>query len=88
MSKVKLQKHLEDLKKETNKLSDVHSATKEKMSVLISQIEHLLEHPDDAEHRGRVIDALKNQIESFEVKHPDLTGVLNQIMVMLGNMGI
>jgi len=88
MSMNKLKKHLEDLKSEAGRLKAGDSATKEKMNVLISEIEHLLENPDDSAHRSMVIKNLQEHVENFEIKHPDLTGVLNHIMVMLGNMGI
>ncbi|MCU0848464.1 MAG: DUF4404 family protein [Spirochaetes bacterium] len=88
MSMNKLKKHLEELKSEANKLKAGDNETREKMTVLISEIEHLLENPDDSAHRSLVINNLQDHVENFEIKHPDLTGVLNQIMVMLGNMGI
>ena len=88
MNKVKLKKHLADLKSETNRLKADDKATREKMTVLISEIEHLLENPDDSAHRSAVINNLQNHIENFEIKHPDLTSILNQIMMMLSSMGI
>ena len=31
---------------------------------------------------------LESQIREFEVEHPRLTGILNDVMVSLGNLGI
>ena len=46
------------------------------------------QNPDDAEHHASVIARLEDAISRFEVEHPRATGILNHIMVTLGNMGI
>ena len=88
MSKNILKKQLADLKSEVNRLKENDKITREKMTGLISEIEHMIANPDDSEHKSALIENLKNHIDNFEIKHPDLTGVLNRIMVMLSNMGI
>jgi archaellum component FlaC len=88
MSKNILKKQLADLKSEINRLKENDKITREKMSGLISEIEHMITNPEDSEHKSALIENLKNHIENFEIKHPDLTGVLNRIMVMLSNIGI
>lgn len=35
-----------------------------------------------------LVDSLKDSITHFEVSHPTLTGVLNELMMTLSNMGI
>ena len=88
MSKDKLQKHIADLNMEINRLKENDKITREKLTGLVSDIEHLIKNPEDSAHKSALIKSLQSHIEIFEIKHPDLTGILNQIMVMLSNMGI
>ncbi len=88
MPREKLRKHLADLQSEINRLKENDTETREKLAGLTSEIEQMIANPDDSEHKNALINNLQANIESFEIKHPDLTGVLNQIMVMLSNMGI
>ena len=88
MSKDKLRIQLAELKSEINRLKENDKITSEKLAGLIPEIEHLIANPEDSAHKSAVIKNLESHIESFEIKHPDLTGILNQIMVMLSNIGI
>ncbi|MCU0821640.1 MAG: DUF4404 family protein [Spirochaetes bacterium] len=88
MSNSVLKKQITDLKTEISRLKDKDSTTREKMLGLVSELEHMISNPDDSAQKSVLIENLKNHIEDFEIKHPDLTGVLNRIMVMLSNMGI
>lgn len=88
MSKSVLKKQITDLKTEISRLKDKDKTTRDKMTGLVSEIEHMIANPDDSAHKSALIENLKNHIEDFEIQHPDLTGVLNRIMVMLSNMGI
>ena len=43
---------------------------------------------DEAVEDEALMDSLRESVERFEVEHPRATGILNNIMVMLSNMGI
>lgn len=88
MSKEEIQKSLEQLRDAINKLQGKDEDNKVRVQRLISDLEHQLANPEDDEHKATVIDGLQNSIEHFESEHPDLTSVLNHIMVTLSNMGI
>ena len=54
---------------------------------------HLLELVDDIESQiaaesGGVSAELKRRVEAFEVEHPRVTAILNDVMVTLSNLGI
>lgn len=81
----KLHEKITSLKKELEELTISNSTTKEHINSLITEIENLNE---SAEEKNVVIDKIKSSIDRFETEHPRATGILNDIMVMLSNMGI
>lgn len=88
MSKDKVRKHLVDLQKEIHRLEVEDESTKERLNKLTSEIEHLLDNPDDTKHNLALVQNLQMHTKQFEIEHPRVTSVLNQIMVTLSNMGI
>lgn len=87
MSKEELQKSLSALHAQVEKLDTADPAVKARVEALVGDIERQIESPDDTEDAG-VIGRLQSAIEHFEVEHPQLTGVLNRIMMTLSDMGI
>lgn len=88
MSKAELTSLLERLRSETRQLDPAAGAVKERIDVLISDIERHLETDDDAREPHFLRAQLHRLVEQFEVDHPRVTGILNHIIVTLGNMGI
>ncbi len=88
MSRNELHGPLEQLRAEIKKLGDEDEAVKQRMQQLVADLEGKLEGAEESEHEPQLIDSLRQNIERFEVEHPRLTGVLNQVMVELSNMGI
>lgn len=83
MEKAKLHQLLSQLKEELEQL-DTDSETHQEISQLITDIENQIE----AEHKASIIESLQMQINRFEVEHPKVSAILNDIMIKLGNMGI
>ena len=81
----KLDEKITSLKKEVENLSVDNDTTKEHINELIKEIESLNGATDEKED---VIDKIKSSIDHFEAEHPRATAILNDIMVMLSNMGI
>lgn len=52
---------------------------------LIADIESQLHLPDD---EGSLVDQVDSVVSAFEVEHPRIAGILNNIMITLGNMGV
>ena len=83
MEKAKLHQLLSQLKGELEQL-DTDSETHLEISQLITDIENQIE----AEHKVSLIESLQIHINRFEVEHPKVSAILNDIMIKLGNMGI
>ncbi len=85
MDEQEIYQQLESLKQELAK-SAVGEDAREKMLGLIDRIEEQMHTPDGAE------DGISEQFEAlvteFEVSHPTLTGIVNNLLVTLGNMGV
>ncbi len=88
MTNTKLHEELERLRSEVNRLTDDNIDAKEKLNLLISDIEKKLEKPSDEAHHRNLIEDIRNTINQFETDHPRATAILNDIMVTLSNMGI
>ncbi len=56
----------------------------------LGALDPLLEELDQALHEPApgLRERLEAQIREFEVEHPRLTGILNDVMTSLGNLGI
>jgi predicted RNase H-like nuclease (RuvC/YqgF family) len=83
-----LKDSLKKLRAEIEKIEGVNNQSREKLDRLVRSIQLKLEHPQDARHHEDLIDPLNDAIDHFEVSHPELTAIMNRIMVTLGNLGI
>ena len=87
MTDQQLHTDLERLRAEVNNLSEDNPVTREKLNVLISDIENRLDESSENDDEG-LLNSLKESIHQFETEHPRATAILNDIMVTLSNMGI
>jgi hypothetical protein len=90
-----MNEHYEDLKDslkklrwEIEKIEGVDNQSREKLDRLVRSIQLKLDHPEDARHHQDLIDHINDGVDYFEVSHPELTAIMNRIMVTLGNLGI
>lgn len=83
-----LHESLKKLRSEIDALDTGDEEARQRLGKLIQDIEKTLEHPEDTggdEHLG---EQLKTSILRFEVSHPRLAAIMNDIMEKLSNMGI
>ena len=88
MNNIKLQEELKELRKEVNDIAIDNETARDKLNLLISDIEKKLEVPSDEAHHKHLLRGIKDAIGQFESEHPRATAILNDIMITLGNMGI
>jgi hypothetical protein len=88
MTDTKLQKELEMLRNEVNNIAVGNDEAREKLNLLISDIEKKLEGRADEAHDNNLLQGIKDAIGQFESEHPRATAILNDIMITLSNMGI
>ena len=88
MSRDELQKSLDALRAEVEKLEAGDKEARQRLDLLIADIETRLANPGDLEHHETLVENIRDTITEFEVSHPRTTGILNHIMVTLANMGI
>lgn len=93
MSRAQLEQSLERLRGELEALDAAGGATAAgdttRLRALIDEVESQLDALESGEDDdGTLVDGLRTQIEQFEVEHPRVTAILNDIMVTLSNMGI
>ncbi|MCH9698473.1 MAG: DUF4404 family protein [Gammaproteobacteria bacterium] len=84
--KKQLSDALNALREEIQKLS-AEQSRKQSLIELADQIQQAADNTGDTENNG-LIHSLEDTINEFEVEHPDLTAIINRILVTLGNMGI
>jgi hypothetical protein len=87
MSQEKLSASIESLRAEIENLKVDDAAAKSRLDALIEELEKQLSEP---EHGGTATlnASVTEMIEHFEVEHPRITGILNDLMVTLSGMGI
>ena len=88
MSKNSAHQSLSALQQEISQLDINDPAVKARVDQLLADIEQQVDNPENQDQHQTLTDQLNLAIEQFEVEHPQLTGILNRVMVALGNMGI
>jgi DNA repair ATPase RecN len=78
----KLKHGLEELKNELNLLD----SNDPKVKKLVSDVDEALNQTTEAAHA--LADSLQHVAEEFEVNHPQLTAIINNVMTSLSNIGI
>ncbi|GEM_PF-449380 len=87
MSK-KLIETLQSLRDEIDNLDIGDNESKERLEKLVADIEMKINSPDDRDHHITLVEDLAGSVAHFEVSHPRVTGILNDIMMALSNMGV
>ena len=85
-------KHLDEslnkLRSEIDALDTGDEEARQRLEKLIQDIENALENPQETGADDNLGEQLKTSILRFEVSHPRLAAVMNDIMEKLSNMGI
>jgi len=88
MNTDELQKTVRELHAEIEKLDAADEETRQRLFAIIAELEKKLEHPEDVDQHLALVEEVKVALEKFETEHPTAAGILNQLMLYLGNMGI
>ena len=83
MSSEQLEHLLTRLREELASLESTSAQAQPRLRELIDDIERQI-----AVQSEGVTGDLKRRVETFEVEHPRVTAILNDVMVTLSNMGI
>jgi len=86
MTEQKINEALGELRKEGERLDDPES--KERLTSLVENIEQNVDYSGISEEHEDLVEDLKDAITHFEVEHPRITGILNEITMALSNSGI
>ncbi len=76
------------LREQVEKMDPGSAVNKSEITQLVDELHHHLEHPDDREHLKGLTEKIPEFIAKLEVEHPGIAETLNEIMVILSNMGI
>ena len=83
-----LKKLKEDLDAKIRQMDGLDDISREKLDKLMGFVEMKLQKPDDPAHLENLVEHLEDNIQHFEVTHPDLTIVMNNMLIILSNLGI
>jgi predicted transcriptional regulator len=83
-----LSRALEKLRLEIEALDTADEESRRKLEQLVADLESKLENPEDTELHEDLAEQLRDSMLEFEVSHPRLTSIMNDIMMKLSNMGI
>ncbi|HHJ38275.1 MAG: hypothetical protein AXA67_13935 [Methylothermaceae bacteria B42] len=84
----KLREGLEALRSEIKNLQGTDAASKQRLEDLAERVEKQLAKTGEKNEHHNLIQELEEEIMRFEVAHPRLTAIINDLMVTLSNMGI
>ena len=87
MPEKNLQQLINQLREEIAQLPESDHSARERLTMLVTDLEARLEAPDPQDH-DTLVQNVRESIRHLEVEHPRTTGVLNHIMMTLSNMGI
>lgn len=87
MAEIEISEAIFNLRQEIEQLGDSNPELKGRLEGLLDELEDKLEASEDENHLHLVED-MKEAVSQFEVEHPTITGVVNELMVALSNMGI
>ena len=77
---------LEELRAERDVSEGLSDEARDRMLSVIDHVEQQL--PAADEHQGSLSEQLESVVTEFEVTHPTLASIINNIMVTLGGMGV
>ena len=89
MSREQISGSIALLRDEIENLGADSAAAKLRLESLVAALEtQLAESESGSESTSKLNDSVGELIGHFEVEHPRITGILNDLMVTLGGMGI
>ena len=88
MPRKELNSLLTKLKQEITSLQDDQQGSRDQIESLIGDLETHLATGKTQDWPAEMTDRVRKEIEEFETEHPQITGILNNIMVTLSNIGI
>ncbi len=88
MPEKKIRDDIEKLRTEIENLSADEDTPKEKLEILLQEIESGLETEMQNKKQSELLAGLKESVNHFETEHPRTTAIINDIMMALSNMGI
>ncbi len=88
VSEQKIHECLQVLRDELNQLQGDNQQVQERVSGLIAEVEQQLLKNEHQHQNPSLMESINKTIELYKVEHPGVTGILNQIMMSLGNMGV
>lgn len=87
MSVEDLRSLIERLREEVDALPSNDIDARKRLNAILQELEKKITEPGTEDHHGLVSD-LQDSIKEMEVRHPETTSLLNNIMMTLANMGI
>ncbi len=90
MSPEKLKSNLNALHEEITRTETENPEEQKKLSTLTDNIQNVLGDPGDVSfgHHRNLMHGLNDALESFEVSHPTLTTLINNVISSLNALGI
>ncbi len=86
MTEQKINDALDELRKQGEDIDNPES--KERLTSLVDNIEQNVDYSGVSEEHQDLIEDVKDALTHFEVEHPHITGILNEIIMTLSNSGI
>ena len=83
-----LEQSLNDLRAQIRDLDIDDEPTRQRLARLLADIEQTIGDPADARAHQNLGERLKATVLQFEVSHPRIAVVMNELMSQLSNMGI
>ena len=78
---------ISELKTESHNIRSSDADSVDTINQLIDKLERQLSEPEITDHRS-LIDQLQQTINEFEVSHPTITSIANNLMVKLAGIGV
>jgi transcriptional regulator len=89
MSKSEISRALDELRQEIDQIENSAHEDKQRLLALLDTIESQTGSTAEAEVPAHeLLSEVSEALTEFEIKHPSITGILNDILVILGNSGI
>jgi len=86
MSEQKINDALGALREEGDRLDNPEA--KERLTTLVESIEQNVDYTGLSVDHQDLVEDVKDAITHFEVEHPSITGLLNEVIMTLSNIGI
>ena len=88
MSREQLHQSLDALRAALAEFGSEDAEKRARIETLIEALERQIDAPEGAAPNAELNETLPTLVENFEVEHPRLTAILNDLMVTLSGMGI